>query len=221
MTRVAIQGEAGSYSHEAAATWFGAGVEILGCDTFGDVFEAVAIGRAARAVLPVENTIVGPIVEITTLLERYRLRPIGEVALRVEHCLVVPGGDRRPPLELEGRIRRIASHPIALAQCRRFLRARPRWQTIETADTAGAVRSLAAGRLRADAVIASRAAAERYGCRVVQAAIQDEAVNVTSFLVLETRATTAVTPAPPSLRAEVAARFREVPDPYWRAGPRR
>lgn len=220
MTRVAIQGEEGSYSHEATVTWFGAGVEILGCDTFDDVFEAVATGGAARAVLPVENTIVGPIVGTTTLLGTYRLRAVGEIALRVEHCLIVAGGDRRPPLELEGRIRRVASHPIALAQCRHFLRARPDWRTIETADTAGAVRSLAAGRLRADAVIASRAAAERYGCRVVQTAIQDEAVNVTSFLVLAS-GVTADPAAPPLPRAKLAAQLREGPDPCWPAGPRR
>lgn len=216
MTTVAIQGERGSYSHDAAVEWFGPGVDIFECASFGDVFEAVAIGRTERAVLPVANTIVGPIGGTTKLLDRYRLRPVGEIALRVDHCLVVASGDCRPPLELEGGIRRVASHPIALAQCRRFLRARTGWQTIETADTAGAVRSLAAGRLRADAVIASRAAAERYGCRVVQAAIQDEAVNVTTFLVLE-----APTRAAPSPRAAPCKRFRAAPDPCWHAGPRR
>lgn len=197
MTMVAIQGEEGSYSHEAAVRWFGTGVEILACPSFSGVFDVLALGRADRAVVPVENTIVGPIDGATARLGRDRLRPVGEIALRVDHCLVVAGGDGGSPPDIDdGRIRRIASHPIALAQCARFLRARPGWQTIETADTAGAVRSLASGRLRVDAVVASRAAAERYGCRVVRAAIQDEAVNITTFVVLQ-----APIPTAPSGRA--------------------
>lgn len=217
MTRVAIQGEEGSYSHEAAVGWFGTGVETLAYPSFSAVFDAVALGRADRAVVPVENTIVGPIVGTAELLDRCRLRPVGEIALRVDHCLVVAGGGSgaRPELD-EGRIRRIASHPIALAQCGRFLRARPDWQTIETADTAGAVRALAAGRLRADAVVASRAAAERYGCRVVRAAIQDEAANITTFLVLE-----APVPTAPSPRAATGEPSRTARDLCWRADRRR
>ena len=186
MTPVAIQGEVGSYSHEAAVEWFGVGIEVLACPSFPGVFEALALGRCDRAVVPVENSIVGRIGQTAALLDRVRVRRVGEIRLRVDHCLVVASedGGSRPEVE-EGRICRIASHPIALAHCGRFLRARPGWQTIETADTAGAVRALATGQLRADAVVASRAAAERYGCRVVRAAIPDEAVNVTTFLELE------------------------------------
>lgn len=217
MTKVAIQGEEGSYSHEAAAAWFGPDVEILGCWSFSGVFDALALGRTDRAVVPVENTIVGPIAGTTALLDGSAARRVGEIALRVDHCLIVAGEDGGSRLEVdEGRIRRVASHPIALAQCGRFLRARPGWQTIETADTAGAVRNLADGRLRVDAVVASRAAAERHGCRVVRAAIQDEAANVTTFLVLE-----ASTPAAPSPRAATGERARTAPDPCWPADRRR
>lgn len=214
---VAIQGEEGSYSHEAAEQWFGTDVEILACPSFSRVFDVLALGRADRAVVPVENTIIGPIVGTTARLDRDRLRPVGEIALRVDHCLVVAGGDGGSTHDVDdGRIRRIASHPIALAQCSRFLCARPGWQTIETADTAGAVRSLASGRLHADAVVASRVAAERYGCRVVRAAIQDEAVNITTFLVLE-----APVPTAPSRRAGAGERVRTAQDLCWRAGRRR
>lgn len=211
MTKVAIQGEQGSYSHEAAMAWFGSGVEILACSSFPDVFDAVALGRADRAAVPVENTIVGPVAGIATLLRRNRTRQVGEIRLRVDHCLVVADESIDESL-----ISRVASHPIALAQCRRFLHARPDWQTIDTTDTAGAVRALAAGRLSADAVIASRAAAERYGCRVVRASIQDEAVNVTTFVVLEASAPTASTHrAIPGGPAHIAQ------DPCWRADRRR
>lgn len=177
MTAVAIQGEAGSFSHDAAAALFGPRVEILTCATFPAVFEALAGGRATRAVVPIENTIVGPIGETGALLERAGARTTGETRLRVDHCLIVA--------DETSVVRRVASHPMALAQCAGFLRANPAWESVETLDTAGAVRALADGRLAADAVIASRGAAERYGCRVLREAIQDETANFTTFLVLE------------------------------------
>lgn len=179
MTVVAIQGEAGSFSHDAALAWFGPGVELRTCMTFPLVFAALAEGRASRAVVPVENTVVGPIHEVVALLARARLRRVGETRVAVNLCLIVAGNPS------EDRIRRIASHPVALAQCHRFLRARPHWETIETPDTAGAVRALAEGRLAADAVIASRTAAEYYGCCVIRQTIQDDVDNFTSFAVLE------------------------------------
>lgn len=201
MTKVAIQGEGGSYSHEAAAARFGARVSILPCSTFPAVFAALAAGRARRAVVPVENTIVGPIGETVALLKRSTVRRSGETRLQVDHCLIVAnetGGTDA--------IRRVASHPMALAQCVGLLRANPDWEAIETPDTAGAVRALAEGCLAADAVIASRRAAELYGCRVVRRAIQDEAANFTTFVILERRG-----------RLEARSpRRRTVRDPCWR-----
>lgn len=196
MTEVTIQGEVGSFSHDAAMAWFGPRIEIRTCTTFPAVFEALAEGRAERAVVPVENTVVGPIREVVALLARAAARRAGEMRLRVDHCLIVaretPGGggingsNGRAGRAGQG-IHRVASHPMALAQCAAFLRAHPGWEQVETLDTAGAVRALAEGRLAADAVIASRRAAERYGCRVLREAVQDEAVNFTTFVVLESR----------------------------------
>ncbi|MFW6039787.1 MAG: prephenate dehydratase domain-containing protein [Gemmatimonadota bacterium] len=216
MNRVAIQGIEGSYSHEAALAWFGSDAEILPCRSFPGVFEAMELGHAGRAVVPVENTVVGPIAGIAALLRRKRTPQVGEIRLRVDHCLVVAGAAVGRPRLDESLIRQVASHPIALAQCRRFLRARPDWQTVETADTAGAARALAAGRLYADAVIASRPAAERYGCRVVRASIQDAPVNVTSFVILE-----AAVPVSSVPRATDGGPARTAPDPCWRADRRR
>ena len=193
MTEVTIQGEAGSFSHDAAMAWFGPRVAIRTCTTFPAVFEALAEGRAERAVVPVENTVVGPIREVVALLARAPARRAGEMRLRVDHCLIVAratagAGDSHDWAGRTGQgIRRVASHPVALAQCAAFLRAHPGWEQVETLDTAGAVRALAEDRLAADAVIASRHAAERYGCRVLRETVQDEAVNVTTFVVLESR----------------------------------
>lgn len=185
MTRIAIQGEAGSYSHDAAMACFGFGAAIVPCPTFLAVFGALTEGRASRAVVPIENTTIGPIRATVDLLGRARVRCAAETRLQVDHCLIVASEAEEAEGRDEDRIRRIASHPVALAQCKRFLITHPEWEAIETPDTAGAVRALAAGRLAADAVIASRSAAERYGCRVLREAVQDEAANFTTFLVLE------------------------------------
>lgn len=178
---VAIQGCAGSYSHDAAQRAFGAGVRILECDSFVNVIETLLDGRAPTAVLPIENTILGRLAATRELLARAPVRETGQVEVPVEHCLVVgvTANSRR--------IRRVASHSAALAQCRRFLRAHPSWATVSADDTAGAVRALAGGRLAADAAIASARAARLYGCRVLRRGIQDEAWNVTRFAVFERR----------------------------------
>lgn len=180
MTQVAIQGEEGSYSHEAAVASFGPGVNILPCPTFPAVFAALADGRARRAVVPVKNTIIGPIGESAALVQRSPVLRSGETRLQVDHCLLV--ADETGATDT---IRRVASHPMALAQCAGFLGTNPGWEAIETTDTAGAARALAEGRLAADAVIASRHAAERYGCQVLRWAIQDEIANFTTFVILE------------------------------------
>lgn len=201
MTKVAIQGEGGSYSHEAAMKWFGPGVDVLPCPTFPAVFAALAAGRAQRAVVPIENTIIGPIGESVALLQRSPVLRSGETRLQVDHCLIVADATGGTDT-----IRRVASHPMALAQCAGFLRTNPGWEPIEAADTAGAARALAEGRLAADAVIASRRAAERYGCRVLRRAIQDEAANFTTFVILESR----------GYLAARLPRRRTVRGPCWR-----
>ncbi len=196
----AIQGCAGSYSHEAAERAFGAVIRILECGSFGEAVQALVGGRATSAILPIENTILGPLPAVRELLARTLVHETGRVEVAVEHCLVGrSGADGR-------RIRRVASHPAALAQCRRFLGAHSNWVALPTEDTAGAVRALAADRLPADAAIASARAARLYGCRVLRRGIQDDARNVTRFAVLERRPGASDQPAlGPDGRAEQLA----------------
>lgn len=178
MTVVAIQGERECYSHDAARRALGPDVDVRSCGTFADVFDALAAGRTSLACVPVDNTILGPIAETRGLIEATGARPVGSARVTVRHCLIVRR-DQDP-----ARIRRIASHPAALAQCRRFLEARPDWTAVTAADTAGSVRALAEGTIEAEAAIASRRAAGRYGCRVALEGIQDAATNLTRFLVV-------------------------------------
>ena len=143
---VAIQGEAGSYSHAAALQVHGPDVRLVPRPSFDALFAAVVEGAAARGVVPIENSLAGSVHENYDLLRAHALHVVGETAVRVRHCLVVRPGTRPDA------IRRVASHPVALAQCRRFFAGHPELVPVPAYDTAGSVRDLMEQRLLADAV---------------------------------------------------------------------
>jgi prephenate dehydratase len=175
---VAIQGERGSFSHEASLRALGEGVEILPCPSFEALFEAVADGRADRGVVPIENSLHGSIHENYDRLSARELHIVGETQLRIRQCLIA-----RPGASLAG-IRRVASHPVALAQCRRFFVEHPAIEGVPAYDTAGSVRDLLANGPPSDGAIASALAARLYGGDVLVAGIEDDPQNFTRFLVL-------------------------------------
>jgi len=178
MTRVAIQGEAGSFSHAAAIAVFGPDTRIVACVTFEDLFRAVEKDDADRGLVPIENTLAGSVHENYDLLSAHSLHVVGETALRIRHCLVA-----RPGATL-GDIGRVASHPVALAQCRRFFSEHPALVAVPAYDTAGSVHDLMAGTLAADAAIASALAARLYGAAVLAEGLEDHPENYTRFLVV-------------------------------------
>ncbi len=136
-TAIAYQGEPGAYSEEAVYQHFGhQGVKGLACRTFQDIFAAVEEGTAGLGLLPVENSQAGSVHLAYDLLLDHDLRTVGEVKLRVRHCLLAPLGTQ------VGDVRRVYSHPQALAQCERYL-ARRGWEAVPAYDTAGAARELA------------------------------------------------------------------------------
>jgi len=174
--RIAYQGQEGAFSEEAALKYAPEATPV-GLPTFHQVFEAVARGEAERGIVPVENAVAGSINQTYDLLLQSDLHVVGEVVLRVRHCLVVPKGTR-----LE-EVREVASHPQALAQCDGFL-ARHRLTPVPVSDTAGAARMVAENPRPGLAAIASRRAAERYGLAVLECGIEDFAFNYTRFFVL-------------------------------------
>lgn len=178
--RVAIQGEKGAFSHQAALSALGAGVEVevVSQQTFDELFAAVLEGRADRALVPIENSLHGSIHENFDRLLHSPLHIVGETQLRVRQCLIA-----RPGSSL-AMIRRVASHPVALAQCRRFFAERPQMEAVTAYDTAGAVRDLMKSGLATQAAIASRLAADLYGAHVLEEGIEDDAENYTRFLIL-------------------------------------
>ncbi|CAL5065613.1 unnamed protein product [Urochloa decumbens] len=176
--RVAYQGVPGAYSEAAAAKAY-PGCDAIPCDQFEVAFQAVELWIADRAVLPVENSLGGSIHRNYDLLLRHRLHIVGEVQLPVHHCLLALPGVRRDLLT------RVISHPQALAQCELTLNAMGLNVAREAFDdTAGAAEHVANGNLRDTAAIASARAAELYGLQVLADGIQDDAGNVTRFVML-------------------------------------
>jgi len=181
--RIAYQGEPGAYS-EAAALAFDAGSEPIACKSFEDVFQAVADGTAARGILPMENTIGGTIHRNYDLLVEHELPIVGEVQLKVDHCLLA-----LPGVRLED-VRVVHSHPQALAQCERFLRGLPNVEIAAVYDTAGGAKLIREEGRKHDAAIASIRAAQVFGLAVLKRGIQDYDMNVTRFCVIARQAIT-------------------------------
>jgi prephenate dehydratase len=177
--KVAYQGEPGAYSERAVKATF-PDAEPMPCDTVRLVFSRVTSGEAPFGVVPMENSQAGSVNETYDLLQHTTLLQIvGEAVVRVDHALLgVPGA------RLED-IRRARSHWQALAQCEEFL-ASMRIEPVPVHDTAGAARQIAASGDPSEAAIASVAAAENFGLKVLAERIQTEKENFTKFAVLGT-----------------------------------
>lgn len=176
--RIAYQGVPGAFGEAAARQAFGRSGTPTPCAWFTDVIAAVRDRTVDYGVLPVHNTIVGPIAAACAALEAGGVVPIGEVLLPIRQLLLGP-----PGAALDG-VRRVLSHPAALGQCRRFLAAHPALLPVETDDTAGSAREVARRGDPAIAAIAGEAAARRYGLAVLAHDVHDRADNDTRFLVL-------------------------------------
>ena len=175
--RIVYQGEPGAYS-EAAALRFKPSADLLPRESFETVFAAVADGVATHGILPIENTIGGTIHRNYDLLLQNELPIVGEVKLPIVHNLLALAGTSRDHL------RRVYSHPQGLAQCERFLRTLDNVQIVATYDTAGSAKMIRDGQLGDTGAIASARAAEVFGLSILDAGVQDFAVNTTRFLLI-------------------------------------
>lgn len=174
--RVAYQGLPGAYSESAAAKAY-PNCEPVPCEQFDSAFDAVERWLVDRAVLPIENSLGGSIHRNYDLLLRHRLHIVGEVKYAVRHCLLANHG-----VKLED-LRRVLSHPQALAQCEHTL---TKLGVVREAvdDTAGAAQFVASNQLRDAGAVASSRAADIYDLDILAQDIQDDSDNVTRFLML-------------------------------------
>jgi prephenate dehydratase len=174
---VAFQGEPGAYS-EAAALGFAPAASVLPCPSFEEVFSAVAGGRASHGVLPLENSIGCSIHRNFDLLVEHDLPIVGEVEVRVDHCLLALPGTSLADVKV------VYSHPQALAQCERALAAMQGVEVVAAYDTAGAAKMVRDGGRKGAAAVASRRAGEVFGLAVLRESLQDFPDNLTRFCVI-------------------------------------
>jgi len=179
-TSVAFQGEPGAFSEEAALEFFGRAATTIPCESFDDVFTAVAEERTRFGIVPVENSSEGSISRVYDLFLEHDVRVCGETALRVVHCLIAPS-----QVAL-GDVRRVYSHPQALGQCRAFL-SHLGCELIPTYDTAGSVKMVSEQGAPDAAAVAGSRAAELYGMHVIASGIEDSRNNYTRFFILSTK----------------------------------
>ena len=172
--KVAFQGEPGAYSEEAGYGYFDS-AEMVPCESFDAVFEAVTSGACQSGLIPIENSLAGSIHQNYDLLLRHELYIIGEHSLRVRHCLI-----GFPDVAL-AEIKHVISHPQALGQCAGTLR-QLGVKTEPVYDTAGSVKLLKASGEKSTAAIASKRAAEIYQMQILQESIEDNPENYTRFL---------------------------------------
>jgi prephenate dehydratase len=175
--KVAIQGEAGSFSHEAAKRMV-QGCSIVPCARSVEVFDRVERGSVNAAVIPIENSLAGSVAEHFDLLLSRNVFIQQEYRLRIVHNLIATPGVRI------GDVRRVYSHPVALDQCRDFFRQHPRIEVMPFYDTAGSVKHVVESGLRDAAGIAGRHAAEVYKARILAAGIEDDKRNFTRFFLI-------------------------------------
>lgn len=176
--RIAIQGELGSNSHMAAKEMLaasGCAIEIVPCALSAMVFERLMDGSADGAVLPIENSLHGSVAEHYDLLLEHPVRIVREGPLRIRfHLIGMPGVSL-------AELKRVISHPVALAQCRRFLAAHRELEAMPFYDTAGSVKHVMESGTRDTAGIAPELAARQYGGEILVRDIEDHAENFTRF----------------------------------------
>jgi prephenate dehydratase len=175
--KVAIQGEAGSFSHEAAKRMV-QGCTIVPCARSVEVFDRVEGGSVNVAVIPIENSLAGSVAEHFDLLLSRNVFIQQEYRLRIVHNLIAA-----PGVEM-GDVRRVYSHPVALDQCRDFFRKCPKIEVMPFYDTAGSVKHVVKSGLRDAAAIAGSHAAAVYKARILAAGIEDDKRNFTRFFLI-------------------------------------
>jgi 3-deoxy-7-phosphoheptulonate synthase len=174
----AFIGEFGAYSHKAALGYFGEDITPVPMKSFGDIFEAVAAGRAEYGVIPLENSLSGSIHENFDLLQEYDLKIIGDITIRIQHALIAHKGAAKE------QITQVMAPPPALAQCRNYLDQYPWMARVPVAATSRAVKQVKDSGDTRCAAIASTMAARLFDMQILDESIEDNPRNFTRFAVI-------------------------------------
>lgn len=177
--KVAIQGIKGSFHDIAAHQFFQEeDIEPICCDTFEELFQAMKEQDNCLGLMAIENTIAGSLLHNYELLRQNGMTIIGEHKLHIEHSIMcLPEDDWDTLTEVN-------SHPVALMQCRKYLKQHPHLKVVEAEDTAGSAEMISRRHLKGHAAICHAGAAELYGMKVLENSIEDNKHNFTRFLAL-------------------------------------
>jgi prephenate dehydratase len=179
-SKIAIQGIKGSYHHEVAVQLFGADINLDECLSFDALVASVTSGQSQAGVMALENSIAGSIIPNYALIDKHQLHIVAEAYIRIEHQLMALPGTRVED------IAEVASHPMALLQCKDFFATQPHIKLIEDDDTAEVAQRIAQKHISGLGAIASRTAAELYGLDIVAPNIHSIENNATRFVVVKT-----------------------------------
>ena len=173
--KVGIQGERGSNSHMATVALLGRQTEVVPCSVSEEVVDRLVSGQLDAAMLPIENSLHGSVAEHYDLLLQHPIQVVAESLLHIRHNVIAA-----PGVSLE-EIREVISHPVALSQCRRFLREHPDMRATPFYDTAGSVKHLMETGSVDVAALAPELAASVYGATILMPGVEDHRENYTRF----------------------------------------
>ena len=176
--RVAFQGERGAFSEEAALRLLGTNIELVPRRTFAALYDSIDNDEADYVLAPVANSIGGVVHASVDLMDQSSLVPVDKIEIRIEQDLIGCPGASFESIET------VQSHPVALAQCSRFLQAHPEPKPVIADDTAGSVAEVMQNQDATRAAIAGSRAAELYGASIIRKSIQDQPENFTQFVLL-------------------------------------
>jgi prephenate dehydratase len=182
-TSIAIQGIKGSFHHQVAKDYFGDTCQYEECLSFDSLVSSILNGKSDFAVMAIGNSIAGTILPNYSLIDAHNLQIIGESYINISMNLMALNGQ-----ELND-INEVASHPIALLQCKTFFKDYPHIKLVEDNDTADVARRISEGQLKGIAAVASPIAASLYNLDILAKDIHTVKTNQTRFLILEANKT--------------------------------
>ncbi|WBU88172.1 prephenate dehydratase [Cellulophaga omnivescoria] len=177
--KIAIQGIKGSNHHQVANEFFGEDVELVECLSFDELIHQLMTGYADKAVMAIENSIAGSIIPNYALVYNNDLHIIGEHYLNIHHHLMALKGQKIEDIQ------EVHSHPMALLQCKDFLKAYSHIKLVESVDTAETAQRIEKDSLKGIAAIAPKVASELYNLEVLASEIQTISNNATRFIILK------------------------------------
>jgi prephenate dehydratase len=178
MKKVAIQGIKGSYHHQVALNYFGQEIELLEFLSFDELANSIVNNNCDYGVMAIENSIAGSIIPNYALIDNLNLKITGEYYININHQLMAISGSKIQDLEV------VASHPMALLQCKNFFKKYPKITLIEDKDTAEVAFRIQRDNIKKMGAIASVHASQLYNLNILSKDIQTIKNNETRFVII-------------------------------------